>query len=606
MDAQGVSRPGNSEGRAAGQAPKAAAGAAGLAGNGGSKPIPHLRWREAAGARAGQRTAELIVDGEPFLILGGELGNSSASSLEYVNAAWPRLRELHLNTVLAPVYWDLIEPEEGRFDFSLVDGLIAGAREHGMRLVLLWFGSWKNCMSCYVPAWIKTDPERFPRVRSSSGQAQEMLSAFYEDNAAADVRAFAALMRHLREVDEAHRTVIMVQVENEIGMIPEPRDYSEAANRAYRSPVPAELIAYLVEHRDELAPELKARWEGQGARTAGTWEDVFGPGVATEEIFQAWHFAVYVQRVAAAGKAEYPLPMYVNAALIRPGYTPGRYASAGPLPHLIDVWRAGAPAIDFLAPDLYFPNVVEWLKRYAAAGNPLFVPEIRKEPSNAAHAFYAVGELGALGISPFSIETADEAADGPLARCYRLLAELAPVILEHREKGAVRGAAPEVSYSGEVRAYSEEVSLGGYRFTFTFEGAGATGIFGPAQPASGGGQASRGSAGPGPAGQGGAQALPGADFSAGQRQWPTGSGGLLIALGGDEFLVAGTGIVLTFACEDSPGETAGILWAQEGEYVDGRWVAGRWLNGDQTHQGRHIRIAPGEIAIQRFRLYRYR
>src|SRR5690606_9370769 len=194
-----------------------------------------------------------------------------------------------------------------------------------------------------------------------------------------------------------------------------------------------------------------------------------------------------------------------------------------------------------------------------------------------------VGELGALGISPFSIETADEAADGPLARCYRLLAELAPVILEHREKGAVRGAAPELSYSGEVRAYSEEVSLGGYRFTFTFEGAGATGIFGPAQPASGGGQASRGSPGPGPAGQGGAQAL-----------------------GGDEFLGAGTGIVLTFACEDSPGETAGILWAQEGEYVDGRWVAGRWLNGDQTHQGRHIRIAPGEIAIQRFRLYRYR
>src|SRR5690606_30832376 len=240
LDAQGVSRPGNSEGRAAGQAPKAAAGAAGLAGNGGSKPIPHLRWREAAGARAGQRTAELIVDGEPFLILGGELGNSSASSLEYVNAAWPRLRELHLNTVLAPVYWDLIEPEEGRFDFSLVDGLIAGAREHGMRLVLLWFGSWKNCMSCYVPAWIKTDPERFPRVRSSSGQAQEMLSAFYEDNAAADVRAFAALMRHLREADEAHRTGIMVQGENEIGMIPAPPEYSGRANRADQSPAAAE------------------------------------------------------------------------------------------------------------------------------------------------------------------------------------------------------------------------------------------------------------------------------------------------------------------------------------------------------------------------------
>ena len=134
---------------------------------------------------------------------------------------WSRLTALGLNTVLAPVYWDLIEPQEGRFDFSLVDGLIASAREHDLRLVLLWFGSWKNCMSCYVPSWIKTDPQRFPRAQSSAGRGLEMLSAFSEENVEADVRAFAALMRHLREVDAGRHTVIMVQVENEIGMIPE-------------------------------------------------------------------------------------------------------------------------------------------------------------------------------------------------------------------------------------------------------------------------------------------------------------------------------------------------------------------------------------------------
>ncbi|HKP11717.1 MAG TPA: beta-galactosidase, partial [Blastocatellia bacterium] len=177
--------------------------------------LPHLRKRGAA--------TQLVVDGKPFLILGGELGNSSSSSLEYMRPIWQKLVALHLNTVLVPVYWELIEPTEGHFDFSLVDGLIKEARAHQLRLVPLWFGSWKNSMSCYAPAWVKTDPKRFPRSQDKTGRGMEILSPFSEENVEADARAFAAFMRHLREVDGQDHTVIMVQVENEIGMIPDSR-----------------------------------------------------------------------------------------------------------------------------------------------------------------------------------------------------------------------------------------------------------------------------------------------------------------------------------------------------------------------------------------------
>lgn len=531
---------------------------------------------------------QLYVDGRPFLILGGELGNSTASSLEHMEAHWPRLAALGLNTLLAPVYWELTEPEEGVFDFSLVDGLIDGARRHGLRLVLLWFGSWKNCMSCYVPAWVKRDQRRFPRAQSSVGRGLEMLSAFHEENWAADARAFAALMRHLRAVDSGRHTVIMVQVENEIGMIPEARDHSPVANSLYRGPVPAALMEYLETCRGRLAPELETAWERHGRKAAGSWEEVFGPGPYTEEFFMAWQFARYVERVASAGKAEYPLPMYVNAALVRPGYRPGRYASGGPLPHLIDVWRAAAPSIDFLAPDIYFPNVSEWCERYRIPGNPLFIPEIRRNATNPAYAFYAFGELGAIGFSPFAIEDAGEADGQPLAEAYRLLRQLGPLIAEHQGRGTLRGAAPRIAYDGTVGSMAQTLSLGGYRITVTFESLGCSGIFSvPSAP----GEA--------------AEALPGAEPVVAVDPGDVLSGGLLIFLGDDEFLVAGTGIVLTFAAEDGSGASAGLLSVEEGEFACGCWVPGRRLNGDQTHQGRHVRIPPGRFAIHRFRLYRY-
>ena len=319
---------------------------------------------------------QLIVDDKPFLIIGGELGNSSASSLSYMENIWPTLLKLNLNTVLIPVYWELIEPVEDEFDFSLVDSLIYRARKNDLRIVFLWFGTWKNSMSCYVPKWIKTDQKRFPRARDDKGNALEILTAFSDNNLQADLKAFRQLMKHIAEIDKVYRTVIMVQVENEIGMIPTARDYCNEANIAFKQNVPQDFLDYLEENKDNLTKEMRSLWEGKNYRKEGSWEEIFGKSKAADEVFMAWHYSSFVEELAKAGKKEHDLPMFVNAALIRKGYEPGQYPSAGPLPHLMDVWRGGAPSIDFLSPDIYFPEIEKWCDKYDRKGNPFFIPEL--------------------------------------------------------------------------------------------------------------------------------------------------------------------------------------------------------------------------------------
>lgn len=524
--------------------------------------VPHLR-------RQGTAT-QLMVDGRPFLVLGGELGNSAATTLESMEPVWPRLVKLNLNTVLVPAYWDLIEPREGEFDFALIDGLIQEAREHHLRLVFLWFGSWKNSMSCYAPGWVKTDQQRFPRAQGKNGSGLEILSPFSDANVEADARAFAALMRHLREVDGQRHTVVMVQVENEIGMIPEARDHSAIADERYQQQVPQQLMDYLVAHRKKLIPEFRDMWQAAGSKESGTWEDVFGTGDQTEEIFMAWYFAKYAERVAAAGKTEYPLPTFVNAALIRPNYRPGQYPSAGPLPHVMDVWRAGVPSIDFLAPDIYFPNFVEWCRKYQRTGNPLFIPETYRGSRSAANVFYAIGQHDAIGVSPFAIDQITDPEEQPLAASYDLLRQLSPVILANQGRGTMAGVAPDMSFDGSRVTTEQQVNLGDYTLHVTFEQR--------AEPVD----------------------VPGLD--PGQSL----SGGLIISEGPNEYLIAGTGLIVTFA-PNSPGDPqAGIESVEEGHYADGQWVVQRWLGGDETHQGRHVRIPPGQFGIQRVKLYRYR
>ena len=462
---------------------------------------------------------QLIVDDQPFLILGGELGNSSATDRAYMAEPWAKLRAMNLNTVLAPVYWEMVEAQEGRFDFSVVDGMIEDARAHDMRLVLLWFGVWKNSMSSHVPSWVKRDSERFPRTLGADGRAQEILSAYSTQTRNADARAFAAFMRHLKTVDADRRTVIMVQVENEIGFLPFAKEGEQ------------------------------------------------GDDAASDERGMARGYAEFVETVTAAGKAEYDLPMYVNGAQGRPGVAPGGYPSGGPLAHLADIWKAGAPSIDFIAPDIYFPNFAGIVDGYVDAGvRPLFIPEANR-PSDAAlaaNALRSIGERDAIGFSPFAIEDADEDQAKAIGELYAMLDSIAPIVLDAQAEGRIAGIGNTVSYDGQVDESPLSRDMGYARFSVT--------TLDPWTPR--------------------------------ENQDRKAHGGLLIWLGGEDYLLAGSGVTLTVEPVDGKGRV-GFDRVEEGSYVDGRWQRGRVLNGDQTHQGRHVRLPPGEFGTQRFRLYRY-
>ena len=272
-----------------------------------AQPTPH--WQQQGSA------TQLMVDNRPYLILGGELGNSSASSLQDIDRIFPKLKRTGLNTVLVPAYWDLIEAEEGTFDFSLVDHAITQARANDLRIVFLWFGAWKNSMSCYAPLWFKQDYKKYPRVRTQTGKPLEIASPFSDNVFQADSKAFKAFMRHLADTDRPQHTVIMVQVENEIGMLESARDYSEEANRLFQSAIPEELADYLVKNKKTLHPWLAEKWQKAGGKTEGNWQKVFGTDLYTDEIFMAWHYASYVERMIQCGREAYNLPMYVNAAM---------------------------------------------------------------------------------------------------------------------------------------------------------------------------------------------------------------------------------------------------------------------------------------------------
>ncbi|HEY1683199.1 MAG TPA: DUF5597 domain-containing protein [Tepidisphaeraceae bacterium] len=494
--------------------------------------IPQLR-------RVGQ-TTQLFVDDKPFLALGGELGNSTASNLEVLEQAFAKCEHMNLNTVMLPVYWDLIEPSENHFDFSLVQGAIDRARAHHLHLVYLWFGTWKNSMSCYAPSWIKRDVARFPRVRLSNGELEEIVTPECTASRDADANAFASLMRWTRQYDSGHHTVIMVQVENEVGMIPEPRDHSELSNSAYHSPVPEKLLALAAQK--QLGPEINMLWQNAGHKTAGTWPEVFGDTAQGEEIFTAWQLASYVEHIAAAGKREYPLPMFANAALIRPGYFPGQYPSGGPLPHLLEIWRAAAPSLDMICPDIYFPNFIEWATRYKRNGNPLFIPEMAASDRAPANILYAISQLHAIGTGPFSIENLDGEKAQRITQCYGLLAGMSDSILKAQQTNKIIGLSPPIAFDWSTSNEPQRADLGGITFQATFDR--------PGNP--------NDSARP--------TTLP----TLGSGHWdappntPRGSA-LILQLAHDEFLILGMGATITFS---APNNKIGIDSVQEGHFTD--------------------------------------
>lgn len=330
----------------------------------------------------------LIVDGAPFLILGGQCHNSSAWPAT-LPAVWNTIERMHANTLEAPISWEQFEPEPGKYDPAVVDLLLAQAREHHVRLILLWFGTWKNGSAHYLPLWLKTDPEKYPRVVGQDGRRVDSPSPHSAALLDADRRAFAALMRHLKTADPQH-TVIMVQVENEPGTWNSVRDYSPAAEKLFAAPVPAELLAKL----------------GRTAPTGADWKTAFGADA--DEFFHAWSVARFINEVAAAGRAEYPLPLYVNVALRDPISHPpaSSYESGGPTDNVLDLWKAAAPAIDILAPDIYLPDTARYtkvLELYARPDNPLFIPETIGSPVVSRFCYEAFAR-GAIGWAPFGID----------------------------------------------------------------------------------------------------------------------------------------------------------------------------------------------------------
>jgi Beta-galactosidase len=316
------------------------------------------------------------------------------------------MAETHQNTAEIALGWNWIEPEEGKYDFSIADAAIENAKRVGLRIVLVWFGSWKNGVSSFAPAWVKADQDRFPRAQTIDAKTSvlktvEALSAFGENNWAADARALAALMRHIRKVDRSHR-LIMVQVENEIGILGDSRDRSPLANKAFAASVPAELMDYIQKYKDELHPDLRKVWEEAGLKTSGTWEEVFGKGPEADEIFMAWNYARYVNHVTEAGKKEYPVPMFVNEwGTI--GWGKGPHGEA--FDHVHDIWKVGAPLVDSYCPDAYMQlqgaanHIVDLTQRYTRSGKPFFTVEAEDGDIGAAHAFYAIGQQRAIGYS---------------------------------------------------------------------------------------------------------------------------------------------------------------------------------------------------------------
>lgn len=555
-------------------------------------------------------TAHIMANGKPMLIIGGELGNSSASTLEDVQRIFPHLHQLGLNTVLAPVSWELIEPEEGKFDMSTLDNILVEARKNDLKVVLLWFGAWKNSMSCYAPEWFKRDVKRFPRAHTPEGKPVEEASSLSQNVLEADKRAFCKIMEHLRDNDQ-QQTVIMVQVENEIGMIDVPRDYSADATKMYQSAVPQQLIDYLNKNAKSLHPyitEKLAQAEKQNpavgiknlknvkSKQLPTWPELFGEDIYTEEIFQTWTYATYVQQIAEAGRAIYNLPMYVNVALNSRDRKPGQYPSGGPLAHLIDLWHCGAPAIDVLGVDIYDKGYTDWLDKYHLTNNPLFIPEIRLEDKDAMYALFAFGHHGAIGFCPFSIEdyplyatasannwkemdlsqddqlnafSATAQSLSPIAATYRLLRQAEPLILERQGTTDMEA----VLLDNEHRE-QEFITPDGIRLTVKYS-----------------------------------YSL-GWEPGAQDPIWPE-AACIILRLSKEDYLVLGSGVVITYTPANA-GTTwqkgdarIGLAKCEEVTIDEGKMQIVRHLSGDQTHQGRHVRIPVGQYQLQHFRLYKY-
>ncbi len=529
---------------------------------------------------------QLIVEERPWLALACELGNSTSSSREYLAPYWEKLKDAGVNTVLAVVSWEQTEPQEGQFDFTVVDNLLADARANNMKLALLWFGSWKNGITSYTPTWVKRDTQRFPLAQTPEGKPLPIFTTLGDATCEADGKAFAAMMRHLKEVDARQQTVVMIQMENEVGLHGHPRDYCPLAEAAYKSAVPKELIAWLTSHKDALLDETRAAWEANGCREDGTWEEVFAPADRAAEIFMAWHYASYMDRITAAGKAEYDLPTFVNAWIVQPEDTrPGNYPSGGPQAQNHDIWRAAAPHIDILSPDIYLNDFPKILKLYSRSGNPVFIPESRAGQNGAANAAYAIGAMGAIGYSPFGFErNCDDDSNASFRSFYNKAGRIADQILKAQEEGRIAAAWLKGS---EPMIVKDTIALGDVRVVCELVSSGMR--------------------------NGGAPQLTGGTYD------PKAIGYVIAIKNDSDYLFLGSNVRVTFLPAEGTEGIIGLAKVTEGDYDEkGDWQERRWLNGDEIQlrydllyaveegfSGQGLNFGRPEPAFLKVELFRY-
>lgn len=488
-----------------------------------------------------EKSFTLEIDGSPTILLGGQIHNSSSSSVDAINDSFAKSAQLNFNCVISSVSWKQFEVEEGKFDFSLIAHQIQAAEKLSLRIVLIWFGAFKNAKSTYAPSWVRSDTKRFPRALNIPGGEPNdapTLSVFSQNLLDADRAAFCKLMQYLKSKDKKN-TVVMVQVENEMGLLGSSRDFSAAAEAAWQQ--------------------------------AGLPDDWWH-----HEKFMAEAFAKYTNAIAKAGKEIKDIPMYVNAWLgPQAGQTEaGQWPSGGPSSLVLDEWKKHAPDIDILTPDIYVLEALEVMDQYHRPDNALFIPESRHVLGNL---FWALGHHGAIGYSMFGAE--DARLGNQMAKAFAVLNQAKQTIAKAQAAGAIRAvlmrdpAAEQTIKYGNLTVEPKDTLAGLKRFV---EVAGVDLLIKDMEVTSE------------------LEDLPVVIESPADTR-PT---ALVIQINDYEFFLIGRGVNLAFS---EPGFRIEIDDVEEGRFENDKWIPMRNLNGDERLNFVPLfEVGCAKIRIQKF------